>query len=555
MQELQDHALSNIALGSLILSSAYDNAADVYHIIFVPCNIIKASNSSYFSSIVAANFVQFSDKIFELSTLNSSTKIIIGHRWFLSFLSYNATMRLIIILSCLLPVILFSGCLSPEQLSENTQTTTPVTTTSSTANIFLDSAWIHYRTLTTTHSGIVIAHLSPWLTDLDTMITQLGGKTYTVQWTQALKQQWLPGEMVTFLQIPRYRDSHIVLISTIRGEKRFFQIPQEMYGTEKQKLQSYITQQAYDNSSIVIEISGESLNKTVAQATRYDDLMHQLRNRIIDALLDRRYQQFTVLPYNNDTLQGNFAIIASQATDGFQLQRNPSQSDDLDAWLSQQIGQYRTAPFGSGSSALWEKFVPAGFVLNEQEVASRASVDLFRDESDLVRHDYERISYRKRRNNDESARKETIKQWFQQRWFVRVINIGETISLPTLWIRTQWVQSAIVQWILTNRSLDITKRETTPGRDSVYFAASIDGVEGTLPWLSARELSFTNTSDHPIILVTNFNGVTWWIEHVFTLGKKSDKGYASFIKNYEWSPGVDCYDRERNRKLFSQCYE
>ena len=115
--------------------------------------------------------------------------------------------------------------------------------------------------------------------------------------------------------------------------------------------------------------------------------------------------------------------------------------------------------------------------------------------------------------------------------------------------------TAAYQWFLTNTALDLGATNHSKWYSNLYTAI-INGDKISTPGLDAtvyawsRELVVTNTSDHPVVLVMNFNGQNGGIEEILSLGLAQDKGSLDYV-----GKKGNCYTRKINGKNKTSCYK
>lgn len=341
----------------------------------------------------------------------------------------------------------------------------------------------------------------------------------------------------------------------------------------------------WDNRNIYIP--KETIQKMFFVTTWNDQVHKYMRRFVISKLIDNKFNKFASQPnfwwssiYLNPPKTKTWSM-------NFDVVKWISQSDNLDNFINNYIYQYNNLTNE-------QKFDPANFsdfVITYSNYSKRTDIYLYKNEKDLKDLWYILTSYRTRINKDASYRKFNIKTAFYYFGNVRVLNVWESLyymdeinydpkyeknylswlsivnddEIPTYWWGLCGSSTAIYQWILSNKSIGIKSRSHSKRRTSLY-AANINGYNINTPWLdstiynSKYDLVITNKTDHPIIIVSNFDGKKWWQEQNFTLWfgddiwdfdkPKKNQTVNKTTKTNKWK----CYNRVINGKNKQSCY-
>jgi vancomycin resistance protein YoaR len=142
-----------------------------------------------------------------------------------------------------------------------------------------------------------------------------------------------------------------------------------------------------------------------------------------------------------------------------------------------------------------------------------------------------------------------------------------------------WASTAIYQWILTNSWLKVTKLRNHSKWFSNLYTATINHKRISTPWIDSAvyhgqiDLSMSNISPYPIVLVMNYDWSYGWAEEVFTLSLAPTKWAFSFVQwwkqrrteevedpNWSWTISTTvnawwCYTRLINGEKQTSCYK
>lgn len=325
------------------------------------------------------------------------------------------------------------------------------------------------------------------------------------------------------------------------------------------------------------------LNADMTQALTPSTGNQQLRPMIIRQLIAQWYTGFITIPYPTS---GNNTIIATGLWMQYKVHTNILSQDDLDRYL-QKLGTWYIL---TGNTI---------HMIQKQQWGKRKNLYFFKNTYDLYHMWYQVISHRNRINKDKDYRRYNISQSFKLLWNVRVLlpqdlfKFLETAQYDGreeknykegyVIIEGEEVKeygggicgasTAIYQGILTNKSLERTKRRPHTKRFSNLYSAVINGKHITTPGIDSAiyagqiDLHFRNTSDHPIILVANYDGSFSGSEEVFTLGYPYEEGSFEFLHGWylrheEPTGSGDetqsvrgwCYTRSINEQEKKSCY-
>lgn len=206
---------------------------------------------------------------------------------------------------------------------------------------------------------------------------------------------------------------------------------------------------------------------------------------------------------------------------------------------------------------------------------------LRKNTADLEALGYQVVSSRYRTNYDAAYRRHNIITAFKFLGHIRVLNPGESIrylkdaqfdergrknyknglaivSNDEISVYGGGIcggSTAAYQGFLTNTALDLGARNHSRWFSDLY-TATINGKKITTPGIDATvyarslELVVKNISDHPVVLIMNYNGQRGGIEEIMTLGLESDKGSLEFV-----GKKGSCYTRKINGKNKTSCYK
>ena len=341
----------------------------------------------------------------------------------------------------------------------------------------------------------------------------------------------------------------------------------------------------WDNRNIYIP--KETIQKMFFVTTGNDQVHKYLRKYIISKLIENKFSKFASQPnfwWSSIYLNPPKTKTGSM---NFDVVKNINQSDNLDDYINNYIYQYNNLTNE-------QKFNPSNFsdfLLIFDDYKFWSDIYMYKTEKDLRDMWYILTSYRTRINKDTEYRRYNIKTAFYYFGNVRVLNIWESIyymneinydpayeknylswlsivnddEIPTYWWWLCGSSTAIYQWILSNKSIWVRSRSHSKRRTNLY-AANINGINITTPWLdstiynSKYDLVITNKTDHPIVIISNFDGKNWWQEQNFTLWHASDiwdfdkakknQTVSKTTKTNKWK----CYNRVINGKNKQSCY-
>lgn len=290
---------------------------------------------------------------------------------------------------------------------------------------------------------------------------------------------------------------------------------------------------------------------------------HAVRLSIMKQLLHSKLVSFVKNPYpsrlaNYGLTQRNNVLIGTTITS----------KDDLDLLIDNTLEK------------IWN--TEQNLVLSKQDIKNLGPIYLWQSAQDLHDLGYKIVSSRYRINYDPAYRRHNIVTAF---WFlghIKVLNPGETFGflasvnydpraqknyknwlaivnddeIPVYgWGLCGW-STALYQGLLTNKGLTLKGRNHSKRFTNLY-TATINGQKITTPGLDATvfagstDLYVTNTSDHPIIIAMNFNGMNGWIEEIFSVGLTEDKGSLEYVGKTK----SKCYTRNINEKKKTSCYK
>ncbi len=336
---------------------------------------------------------------------------------------------------------------------------------------------------------------------------------------------------------------------------------------------------------LTIRLDSSFLTQELQVATSKEVFYSRVRAMIISQLIAWGYDGFIQRPYKDQDASwllmtdSNQLFVTSEITE----------QDALDRYL---LGIF-------GESALWSS-VPFELKLSPSLVNGwKWQVHLFTSAEDLQALWYQVVSHRVRTNNDEAYRRTNIATAFDQIGHVRVLNPGDEISYMedsnfdpyakqlyqdgfVIFLDEEvedygWGlcggSTAIYQGIVTNKSLSKPALRNHSKRYHHLYNATIDGewvdtpgIDSTI-YSNSLDLRMRNISNHPIILVLNYEGGIGEAEEVFTVWYASDKWsmtyvssrpyYASLSTKWWWSRKVtgQCHTRNINGVNRESCYK
>jgi len=241
-------------------------------------------------------------------------------------------------------------------------------------------------------------------------------------------------------------------------------------------------------------------------------------------------------------------------------------------------------------------------IFSNSDIRALGQIYLWKSTQDLKDLWYQVVSSRYRTNYDAAYRRHNIITAFGYLGHAKVLNPGDSFNylasihydpkakknyknglaivqdeeIPVYGWGICWGSTATYQWLVTNLGLKLGARNHSK-RFSDLYTAIINGQKIATPGIDATvfagsvDLKVTNISDHPIIVVLNFNGNYGWIEETMSLWLAQDKGSLEFVskktsmkkKNkidkqtgsgYVETVKTGCYTRKINGKNKTSCY-
>jgi vancomycin resistance protein YoaR len=104
--------------------------------------------------------------------------------------------------------------------------------------------------------------------------------------------------------------------------------------------------------------------------------------------------------------------------------------------------------------------------------------------------------------------------------------------------------TALYQGVVTNKALQPTTLRSHSKWFNNLYIATINGQLIKTPGIDSAiydgviDLHLKNVSNHPIIIVTNYDGSYGGLEEIFSLGRPDDLGGIEFVKSYRTSMEV-----------------
>ncbi len=305
----------------------------------------------------------------------------------------------------------------------------------------------------------------------------------------------------------------------------------------------------------------------------------EVRREIINNLISNWRNNFIERPYVWDWVS---ITTADDNRESYNVLLDVSFRDDLDVFLENSI------------SFEWENEI----VVSPEDYLNRSKIALFKSYEDIRSLWYNVVSHRRRITTDKDYRRYNIAKSFSLLWHVRVLNPWDTLSFledsqfdPNNEVHYQegkvifldeevddygwwlcWWSTALYQWVVTNKWLDVVSRNHTKWYSYLYTAV-INWEEITIPWLDSTiyypylDLKIKNVASYPIILVSNFSWNSGEYEEVFTLWKVSDRWNVTFVESYDKSYTItnkewkerktdwECYDWIVNWEEMTRCYK
>ena len=302
-----------------------------------------------------------------------------------------------------------------------------------------------------------------------------------------------------------------------------------------------------------------------------------LRSEVIKSLAINWFSGFVQRPYEN----GQWAMSFDQNWN--LLVREINEKDDLDKLIEK---KYSYKNFLSSENFLKSLKKNKALNLTTDDINSLKNVYLFKNANDLFNIGYTPVSRRNRKNSDENSRRWNISTAFKKFGNVRVINPWDTFSYMDNIDFDSWVgknykngyaivnweeimvygwglcggSTAIYQWIFLNTALEISARNHSKWYSNLYPAYINDQLVST-PWLDANvyewttDLQIKNISNHPVVIVANYDWKIWSTEENFSLGLASDQWGYSYLRKYTTKSWYSCYVWSVNWKEKTSCYK
>lgn len=283
-----------------------------------------------------------------------------------------------------------------------------------------------------------------------------------------------------------------------------------------------------------------------------DEFLRLIRRRIVSQMVDHGFDGFVQLPYG--VTDASWLVTTDPST-GVVYASTPIYEDDL-------LDHYLRKHFAD-LPELWLSWLETQDVILSPSIYHnrKGAIHLFKTTEDLAAIWYGLVSHRVRTNNDADYRRANIATAFDQIWHVRVLNPGDELSYMqdsnfdpgaqqlyqdgfVIFLDEEvedyggWLcggSTAIYQWIVTNTALARPALRNHSKRYHHLYDAQIDGQQITTPGIDSTiysnslDLRLRNISNHPVILVSNFE---WWYgeaEEVFTVWYPSDKGWVNYV--------------------------
>lgn len=290
---------------------------------------------------------------------------------------------------------------------------------------------------------------------------------------------------------------------------------------------------------------------------------------------------FISQPYIKDT---NFAVTVRSGTI---IASDIAMRDDLDIIID---------------NAFLKNKGEVDMIFSKTDLKALKPIYLWKSSDELASLGYWLISSRYRTNTDPAYRRHNIVTAFAYLGHVRVLNPGDSFpylgsihydpkamknyknglaivdddEIPVYGWGICWGSTAAYQGRVTNIGLKLDARNHSK-RFSNLYTATINGVKIVTPGIDATvfagavDLKVTNVSDHPIIVVLNYNGNYNGVEETLSLWLPKDKGSLEFVskktssqkKNktnpktgsgYTETVKTGCYTRNINWKNKTSCY-
>ena len=309
-----------------------------------------------------------------------------------------------------------------------------------------------------------------------------------------------------------------------------------------------------------------------------------IRLSIISQILNDKLVSFVDRPYA--AWHSNFALTVRS---GSIVATDKDVYDDLDLIIDNAVVK------------IWSWTEPLTFT--KRDLLALWPIYLWKSTDDITALWYQIVSSRYRVNRDPSYRRHNIVTAFNTLGNIRVLNPGSHINflesihydekekrnykewlaivqdeeIPVYGWGICWWSTAAYQWLITNTALKLKARNHSKRFTNLY-AATINGVKITTPGVDATvfagstDLVITNTSDHPVIIVLNYNGNYGGIEEVMSLWLAQDQWSLRYVgykntyqtvtkknpktkKKYTEKVKIGCYTRAINDVNKTSCYK
>lgn len=323
---------------------------------------------------------------------------------------------------------------------------------------------------------------------------------------------------------------------------------------------------------------------TMTNDTLFLSPKHHTRTSLIRQLIAQGFTGFITIPYPT---QGNSALSATGLGDNYEVLREITWTDMIDDYFN----------------TLQEEDVFSGtqiFSIPKDTRKNRTGIYLFKNTDDLRNIWYQVVSHRSRHNTDKEYRRYNIAKSFELFQHVQIILPWATFAFldkakydeyiqknyKKWYVIVEWEEiqeygggicgasTAVYQGILTNKNLKRTHRRPHTKWFSNLYPATINGQYIAIPGIDSAiyanqiDLQFRNISNHPIILVANYDGSYDSEEQVFTLWYPYDQGSFEFLHGWyirhdepaKEGTGVEsvrwgCYTRNINGEEKRNCYQ
>ncbi len=285
-------------------------------------------------------------------------------------------------------------------------------------------------------------------------------------------------------------------------------------------------------------------------ATHTGDNLKQVRSALVQKLVAQWFSGFVGSPYEQS---GYNALTASGQWYTYIVNQPLSWLDALDLYLSGiQLDKIKELKISKEKRSQW------------------SNIYLFKTTKDLQDLWYTVVSYRTRMNKDEGYRRTNISQAFKLLKYVKVLNPGEEllylrdiqydgrqqknylnwyaiIENDEIKVYGGWIcgsSTAVYQGIVTNKALQPTALRSHSKWFKTLYTSYINGQLVTTPWIDsaiydgAIDLHVKNISNHPIVIVANYDGALGSMEENFSLWFSGDQGSIEFVSSYRTQMSV-----------------